>query len=240
MMYGKFSRCLMLLAVCGTGYVHGCSNSGSGPASSGGGGAGGSSGGVGGGGAAGGGGKGGTAGSGGAAGGAGGSGGTGGAGGTSSNKDADAKDTPPVADSSAPDAKSDTGNTDVAAAKAQAIAAIKPTTGNGVTGTATFTQETGKVVLVVELANCPVGKHAVHLQVNAACGNNGNDAGGHWDPGYTDMPEVDCKADGKGTMTVTKTIWTVGGAAASNILLHAVIVHGVGDTSRIGCGVPKD
>jgi Cu/Zn superoxide dismutase len=60
-----------------------------------------------------------------------------------------------------------------------ADATLMPTQGNGVTGSAHFTQNGEQVDMSVTLTGCPAGPHALHLHANAACGDNANAAGGH-------------------------------------------------------------
>ena len=178
----------------------------------------------------------------------GGSSGTGGAGGTTggaagtmagsggTGRDA-AADTRP-ADSSVADATAEE------AGGASAVAMIAATTGNLINGTATFTERAGQVTVVVDVNNCPAGMHAWHLHANASCANDAAGAGDHWVPRGEMLGEINCMSDGKGLHTFTSAppnTWTIGGAAASNILPHAVVVHTGPESNpggRIGCGVP--
>jgi Cu/Zn superoxide dismutase len=185
-----------------------------------------------------------TGGSGGAA--TGGSGGsaTGGSGGGSGGSGGSAVDAGggdrPAGDGSASD-----GAGEGAAAEATALATIAPTTGNTITGTATFTQRAGQVTAVLVVANCPPGNHAWHLHASASCSNNGEGAGAHWVPQGEGLPDINCAANMTGQQTVTRptSMWTIGGGA-TNVLPHALIVHAnpelpanPGPGGRIGCGV---
>jgi len=178
----------------------------------------------------------------------GGSSGTGGAGGTTGGaagtmagsggggRDAGA-DTRP-ADSSVADTTADE------AGGASAVATIAATTGNLINGAATFTERAGQVTVVVDVNNCPAGMHAWHLHANASCANDAVGAGDHWVPRGEMLGEINCMSDGKGLHTFTSSppnTWTIGGAAVSNILPHAVVVHTGPESNpggRIGCGVP--
>ncbi|MEO7982809.1 MAG: superoxide dismutase family protein, partial [Bacteroidota bacterium] len=132
-----------------------------------------------------------------------------------------------------------------------------------VNGTARFeTTKDGKIKMTLELtvtakANKMV---AVHLHEHGDCSDNGNASHGHWNPTNAqhgkwgsssfhsgDIGNVKLDAKGKGTLTITTDLWTLGGKADKNILGRAMIVHGGTDDyttqpsgnagSRIGCGV---
>jgi Cu/Zn superoxide dismutase len=142
------------------------------------------------------------------------------------------------ADSSVADATSEE------AGGASAVATIAATTGNLINGTATFTERAGQVTVVVDVNSCPAGMHAWHLHANASCANDAAGAGDHWVPRGEMLGEINCMSDGKGLHTFTSSppnTWTIGGAAVSNILPHAVVVHTGPESNpggRIGCGVP--
>lgn len=143
-----------------------------------------------------------------------------------------------------------------------ADAVIQPTTGNTVTGTAEFKSHDGTVTMTVIVADAPEGEHGFHIHQDPACGNDGMDAGAHWNGetqgdaaghGLPDSPmhhtgdtgNITIAADGSGTLTMTSTTWTVGdGNAATDVVNHAVILHMNADDgtmtsagARIGCGV---
>lgn len=132
-----------------------------------------------------------------------------------------------------------------------------------VNGTATFeTIKDGKVKMKLEItiaakANKTV---AVHLHEHGDCADNGKASHGHWNPTNAqhgkwgsasfhlgDIGNVKLDAKGKGSITITTDLWTLGGKADKNILGKAMIVHGGTDDyttqptgnagSRIGCGV---
>jgi Cu-Zn family superoxide dismutase len=134
-----------------------------------------------------------------------------------------------------------------------------------VAGKATFTEENGSVKMDLEvtapqLANKSV---AVHLHMHGDCGNSGNNSHGHWNPANKphgkwgegdfhagDIGNVSLDATGKGTYSLTSTIWSIGGDSTTNIVGKAIIVHsGVDDYktqptgnagTRIGCGVIEE
>jgi len=121
---------------------------------------------------------------------------------------------------------------------------LAPTQGNSVTGKAHFSDSGGQVELSITLMSCPTGPHAVHLHANAACGDNGNAAGGHWSPQGEGMGDAMCGADGAAQFSFKAPagLWSIGGAAASDVLQHAVMLHAGPDKpdpgGRIACGIP--
>jgi len=115
-----------------------------------------------------------------------------------------------------------------------------------VTGTAKFTQTGTDVTVVVTLANCPDGLHGVHIHQGTSCAD-ATMQGAHWDMTRGEgIPDVMCTGMA-GTSMVTRKAdmpalaWTVGGAAATNVIGHAFVVHDTSATPppRIGCGLIK-
>lgn len=129
-------------------------------------------------------------------------------------------------------------------------------------GTATFSGETGKVSVKVELTGAPPGEHGLHIHETGDCtAADAMSAGGHWNPtsqmhghlGTTahlgDIGNITVKADGTGEATATNPAWEIGTGTANDVKNKAVVVHGMPDdfTSqpagnagpRIGCGVIK-
>jgi Cu-Zn family superoxide dismutase len=131
-------------------------------------------------------------------------------------------------------------------------------------GTAEFTQQNGKVKLVLNIT-CEkmAGKSvAVHIHEMGDCGDMGNMAHGHWNPTgkqhgkwgsdnfhLGDIGNVSLDAQGKGMLEMETDLWTIGGDSTSNLLNRAFMVHSGKDDfktqptgnagSRIGCGVIK-
>lgn len=132
-----------------------------------------------------------------------------------------------------------------------------------VSGTARFTENDGKVKLVLDLtipkmANKTV---AVHIHEHGDCSDMGKGAHGHWNPTNAkhgkwgsadfhrgDIGNVDLNGEGKGTLEMETDLWSISGSdSTKNILNRAIIVHGGKDDfttqptgnagSRIGCGV---
>lgn len=124
-----------------------------------------------------------------------------------------------------------------------AAATISPFGMGAVTGTVTFMQMGTNVTATVSLSNCPDGPHGVHIHQGTAC-TDAMAQGDHWGPTRGEgIPNVMCAA-GVGTATVTRTAmdpvtsWTIGGAADTNVVGHAFVVHDPGmPAPRIGCGV---
>ena len=149
--------------------------------------------------------------------------------------------------------------TEASAATATLSGTVPDTT---LSGTAAFTQQNGKVKLVLNITCAKMANKsvAVHLHEMGDCGDMGKMAHGHWNPTNQqhgkwgsssfhlgDIGNVSIGADGKGTLEIETDLWTIGGDDKSNILNRAVIVHGGTDDfttqptgnagSRIGCGV---
>ena len=132
-----------------------------------------------------------------------------------------------------------------------------------VDGTVRFDSDpAGKVKMTVDITiPKKAGKSiALHVHEHGNCGDTAMLAHGHWNPTNAqhgkwgsasfhlgDIGNVKLNAQGKGTMTLTTDLWTLGGKPDKNILGKAMIVHGGVDDyktqptgnsgSRIGCGV---
>ena len=132
-----------------------------------------------------------------------------------------------------------------------------------VDGTIKFDADSaGKVTMTLDITvPKKAGKSvAVHLHEHGNCGDTAMLAHGHWNPTNAqhgkwgsasfhsgDIGNIKLNAKGKGTLSLTTDLWTLGGKADKNILGKAVIVHGGMDDyktqptgnagTRIGCGV---
>ena len=120
-------------------------------------------------------------------------------------------------------------------------------TGNTVTGSATFTNVSTGVQVVIHLANCPAGAHGIHIHEGAAC-TDANTQGAHWGgaggPGEgivesgTGTGSITCEADMTADLTYTRpstpaaTAWTIGAPAATNVIGHVMVVHAVGPVDQ--------
>jgi len=132
----------------------------------------------------------------------------------------------------------------MAATGTTAVATIAGFEGGTVTGSATFTQTGTDVTINVSLSNCPDGPHGVHIHQGTSCAD-AMMQGAHWDMTRGEgIPDVMCTGMA-GTATVTRSAtdptlaWSIGGAAATNVVGHAFVVHSPGNPTppRIGCGL---
>jgi len=141
-----------------------------------------------------------------------------------------------------------------------AMATLAPTTGQTAKGTVHFTDlKDGGTEVVVDLTNVPPGVHGFHIHDKGDCGDNGNAAGGHFNPSAMPHGAPDAAshhagdfgnitADDKGEvhMHMSSHMITVS-AGPNSVVGHAVIVHANPDDlttqpsgnagPRIACGV---
>ena len=141
-----------------------------------------------------------------------------------------------------------------------ASATLAPTSGQTASGTVRFVQLSGGAVEVtVNLTGVPPGVHGFHIHEKGDCGDNGNAAGGHFNPASTahGSPSVDphhagdfgnVTADNNGVVEARFTTRSVTVEAGPNSAVgHAVILHASPDDlttqptgnagARIACGV---
>jgi superoxide dismutase, Cu-Zn family len=125
-----------------------------------------------------------------------------------------------------------------------------------------FAKVDGVVGVSVQVMAGPEGVHGVHIHQEPACGNAGNDAGGHWDGTATagdpaghglpdgttkhlgDLGNITVGADGTGTLATSNAGWTLGDGALTDVVGHSVILHMNADDgtmasagTRLACGV---
>ena len=141
-----------------------------------------------------------------------------------------------------------------------ASATLSPTTGNTAAGTVKLAEQAdGSVQVTVDLTGVPPGVHGFHIHDKGDCGDNGNAAGGHFNPMATahgapaaephhagDFGNVTADASGNVRTTFTTRSVTVA-AGATSAVGHAVILHANPDDlqtqptgnagGRIACGV---
>lgn len=148
----------------------------------------------------------------------------------------------------------------VAAAEALINGTYADTAVNGTVSFTTTANGSVKMTLSITVPAKANKSVAVHIHEHGDCGDNGNASHGHWNPTKSahgkwggdsyhvgDIGNVKLDAKGKGTLTITTDLWTLGGWAFENILGKAIIVHGGVDDyttqptgnagSRIGCGL---
>lgn len=143
---------------------------------------------------------------------------------------------------------------------AMAMANLNPSEGQTAKGTVHFQdQGGGSVEVVVDLTGVPPGEHGFHVHDKGDCGNNGQNAGGHFNPSNMvhgapdaqshhagDFGNVTAGANGEvHTRFETHSITVKDGAMS--VVGHAVVLHGNPDDlvsqpagnagPRIACGV---
>jgi Cu-Zn family superoxide dismutase len=141
-----------------------------------------------------------------------------------------------------------------------ASATLSPTSGSTAAGTVMLTQlSDGSVRVTVDLTGVPAGVHGFHIHDKGDCGDNGNAAGGHFNPATTahgapsaephhagDFGNVTATADGRVHTEFTTRSVTVE-AGPNSAVGHAVILHANPDDlvtqptgnagARIACGI---
>lgn len=114
-------------------------------------------------------------------------------------------------------------------------------TGNFVEGAADTAPDS--VTLTLTLSGCVDGKvYPAHIHTGPGC-TDATAQGGHWDTTRGEgIPSITC-AGTTGTTTINRaatdptTAWSVGGAAATNVIGHVIVVHDPDvTTTRISCG----
>jgi Cu-Zn family superoxide dismutase len=141
-----------------------------------------------------------------------------------------------------------------------ATATLSPTSGSTASGTVKLAQlGDGSVRVTVDLMGAPAGVHGFHIHDKGDCGDNGNAAGGHYNPASTqhgapsadphhagDFGNVTADADGRVKTEFTTRSVTVA-EGPSTAVGHAIILHANPDDlvtqptgnagARIACGV---
>lgn len=141
-----------------------------------------------------------------------------------------------------------------------AVATLSPTTGQTAAGTVQLTQlADGSVEVKVDLTGVAPGVHGFHVHDKGDCGDNGNAAGGHFNPAATphgapsnpphhagDFGNVTANEAGEVHTRFTTRSVTVE-AGPNSAVGHAIILHANPDDlttqptgnagGRIACGV---
>jgi Cu-Zn family superoxide dismutase len=142
----------------------------------------------------------------------------------------------------------------------KASATLASTSGSTATGTVDLAQRgDGSVEVTVRLTGVPAGVHGFHIHEKGDCGDNGNAAGGHFNPSGTphgapgaeahhagDFGNVTADAAGNVSTSFTTRSITLGDGANSAVG-RAIILHANPDDlqtqptgnagGRIACGV---
>jgi Cu-Zn family superoxide dismutase len=134
----------------------------------------------------------------------------------------------------------DAGSTD-AAIGSMAGATLTAVDGSGstITGTAVFTHRGNGVDAVFTLNHCPNAVYPVHIHQGSSC----SAYGAHWDTTRGEgILDISCGSN-TGFINYTRnffggspTDWTIGDAAATDLIGHTVVVHAAGGGSPILCG----
>jgi superoxide dismutase, Cu-Zn family len=141
-----------------------------------------------------------------------------------------------------------------------ASATLSSISGSTASGTVAFAQlGDGSVKVSVDLTGVPPGVHGFHIHDKGDCGDNGNAAGGHFNPATTahgaptadphhagDFGNVTADANGRVFTEFTTRSVTVE-AGPNSAVGHAVILHASPDDlvtqptgnagARIACGI---
>jgi Cu-Zn family superoxide dismutase len=120
-----------------------------------------------------------------------------------------------------------------------AIAVLAPTTGNTVTGSVSFTQQGGSVLVAGEVRGlAPNTEHGFHIHDKGDCSSgDGMSTGGHFNPTAQthgahdhsahhagDLASLKADASGVARFSYASTALTVG-EGATNVIGHGLIVH---------------
>ena len=142
-----------------------------------------------------------------------------------------------------------------------ASATLTATTGNTAAGSVTFTNNGARTQLTASISGAPASAMlGFHIHMNAACGADGMEAGGHWNPQTVDhgqwsssphhlgdLGNLLTDAGGAATFDLSTDAWSIGSGTPDDVVNHAVVVHAMADDfttqptgnagGRIACGV---
>ncbi len=120
---------------------------------------------------------------------------------------------------------------------AGATAELQPLAGSGVSGTVTFTEKAGKIVVEAEITGLTPGLHGFHIHEFGVCTEpDGMSAGGHFNPGGHDhgppgstshpgdLGNLEADADGRATLSLEVEQITLD-TGTYGILGRGLIVH---------------
>lgn len=145
--------------------------------------------------------------------------------------------------------------------KTTAVVNIQAKSNSNVSGTVTFTEVNGKVMMDAKLSGLTPGNHAIHIHETGDCSApDGKSAGGHWNPTNKnhgkwmqdpfhigDIGNLVADEQGNGSISRETDLWCIDCEDSNkNIISKAIIIHaGPDDFSsqpsgaagpRVGCG----
>ena len=109
---------------------------------------------------------------------------------------------------------------------------------------------TGGVKITVTVNNCPMGAHPIHIHAGTGCADT-TAQGGHLggtgtaqDPTRGEgMGDLTCNSLGMGMLEYTRMndnadlAWSLGGDPMSDVVGHPIVIHAVGASDRLACGM---
>jgi len=132
---------------------------------------------------------------------------------------------------------------------------------SAIAGTATFESAAEGLAIHVQVTGAPAGIHGIHIHEHGSCNNQGEEAGGHFNPDHKehgnlshdgfskahagDLGNIEIAADGTGTLDVILPGLTVTGGKYA-VTGRALMIHAAADDfgqpagnagGRIACGV---
>jgi Cu-Zn family superoxide dismutase len=140
-----------------------------------------------------------------------------------------------------------------------AVAVLKPTQGNNVSGTVTFVQKEGHILVSARVTGLTPGKHGFHIHQYGDCSDpKGKSAGGHFNPAghqhggpasakrhVGDLGNLTADQNGSAAKEFKDSVLKLSGP--HSILGRGVIVHAKADDlksqptgaagARVACGV---
>ncbi|CAA9586278.1 Superoxide dismutase [Cu-Zn] precursor [uncultured Synechococcales cyanobacterium] len=141
----------------------------------------------------------------------------------------------------------------------QAIARLEPTRGNTASGTVTFEQGDGHLLIKADIAGLTPGRHGFHVHEFGDCSSgDGKSAGNHFNPDKAphggpsqakrhvgDLGNVEADATGRAVLTIQDPVTSLSGS--HSIISRSVVVHAKADDlrsqpagkagDRVACGV---
>lgn len=146
-----------------------------------------------------------------------------------------------------------------------AVADLQPTQGSNVSGTATFVERSGKILVDARVKGLTPGQHGFHIHEKGDCsGPDAMSAGGHYNPtsephGGPDSARhhagdlgnltADANGDASASTTLDTARFNLGKLGANTIAGRALVIHADPDDlsgqpagnsgKRVACGIIK-